>query len=130
MVITRIWSQNKEQGLHCLFMTKNLCYFGIRNILTSNYMFKVKNRITRTRCEIYSKLIIKTTERRQWRLSGIFIVNFEHISHFVLIFIANFEQVNAGWRSMKWFTPAKCKLCFARNPAKLTSAKWVMLSVL
>ena len=30
--------------------------------------------------------------------SGVFIVNFEHISHLVLVFfIDNFEQVNAGW---------------------------------
>ena len=27
------------------------------------------------------KLTIKTPERRQWRLSGVFIVNFEHISY-------------------------------------------------
>ena len=30
-----------------------------------NYMFKVNNRNTRTRCEICSKLTIKTPERRQ-----------------------------------------------------------------
>ena len=30
-----------------------------------NYMFKVNNRNTRTKCEICSKLTIKTTERRQ-----------------------------------------------------------------
>ena len=49
-------------------------------------MFKVNNRNTRTRCEICSELIIKTSERRHWRLSGLFIVNFEHISHLVLVF--------------------------------------------
>ena len=86
-------------------------------------MFKVNNRNSRTRCEIYSKLTIKTPELRKWRLSGFFIVNFEHILHFVLISIANFEQENVGWRSIKWFTATKCKLCFARNPAKLTCAK-------
>ena len=52
-----------------------------------NYMFKVSNRNTRTRCEIYSKLAIKIPERRQWRRSGIFIVNFEHISYLVLVFL-------------------------------------------
>ena len=31
--------------------------------------------------EIYSKLTIKIPERHHWRRSGIFIVNFEHISH-------------------------------------------------
>ena len=47
----------------------------------SNYLLKVNNRNTRERCEIYSKLIIKTLEQHQRRRSGIFIVNFEHISH-------------------------------------------------
>ena len=32
--------------------------------LAGNYMFKVNNRNTRTRCEICSKLTIKTPERR------------------------------------------------------------------
>ena len=41
----------------------------------SNYMFKVNIRNTRTKCEIYSKLPIKTPERRQWRPSGVVIVN-------------------------------------------------------
>ena len=34
------------------------------------------------------KSTIKTPERCQWRRSGIFIVNFEHISHFVLMFLS------------------------------------------
>ena len=50
-----------------------------------NYMFKVNSRNTRTRSEICSKLTIKTPERRHWRLSSVFIVNFEHISHLVLV---------------------------------------------
>ena len=41
-----------------------------------NYIFKVNNRNTRTRCEICSKLT-----------AGIFVVNFEHISHLVLVFL-------------------------------------------
>ena len=45
----------------------------------ASYMFKVNNRNIRTRCELCSKLIIKIPERCQWRHSGIFIVNFEHI---------------------------------------------------
>ena len=44
-------------------------------------MFKVNNRMTRTRCEIFPKLIIKTPERGHWHRSGVFIVNLEHISH-------------------------------------------------
>ena len=50
-------------------------------------MFKVNNRNTRTRCEICSKLTIKTAERRHWRRSGVFIANFEHILHLVLVFL-------------------------------------------
>ena len=34
-----------------------------------------------------SKLTIKTPEQRQRRPSGIFIVNFEHISHLCLVFL-------------------------------------------
>ena len=60
-----------------------------------NYMFRVNNRSTRTRCEVCSKLTIKTPERCHCRRSGVFIVNLEHISH--LVSIVNFEQVNAGW---------------------------------
>ena len=67
------------------------------------YLLKVNNRNTRTRCEICSKLTINTPERRlliplktsenqrfsdvfrgiKRRRSGVFIVNFEHISHLV-----------------------------------------------
>ena len=39
------------------------------------------------------KVTYKDTRRR----SGVFIVNFKHISHFALVFIVKFEQVNAGW---------------------------------
>ena len=43
------------------------------------HLLRVNNRNTRTRCEICSKLTIKTPEQRQWRRSDIFIVNFEHV---------------------------------------------------
>ena len=52
-----------------------------------NYMFRVNNRNTRTRCQICSKLTIKTPERRHCRHSGVFIFHFEHISHLVLLFL-------------------------------------------
>ena len=70
-----------------------------RMSLRSNCTFKLNNINTRTRCEICSNLTIKTPERRQWRCSGAFIVNFEHISYLVLVFlsIVNFEQVNTSW---------------------------------
>ena len=48
-----------------------------------NYMFKVNIRNTRTKCEISSKLLIKTVVS----LSGVFIVNFEYILHLFLVFL-------------------------------------------
>ena len=51
------------------------------------YLLKVNNRDTRKRCKISSKLTIKTPERRHWRRSDVFIVNFEHISHLFLLFL-------------------------------------------
>ena len=66
----------------CFFSRQFFCFFGQ---IVSIYMFKVNNRNTRTRCEICSKLTIKTPER-----------NSEHISHLVLVFLQlNFEHVNA-----------------------------------
>ena len=71
------------------------------------FLLKVNSRNTRARCEICSKLTIKILERRQCRRSGVFIVNFEHVSKFVIVFLlligigvffitsylGNFEQV-------------------------------------
>ena len=51
-------------------------------ILAGNYMFKVNNRNTRTRCEICSKLTkLKLTLKIFYTCGS----------------IVNFEQVNAGW---------------------------------
>ena len=61
------------------------------------YLLKVNNRNNRTRRQIYSKLTIKTPERRQWRRSTVFIVNFEYILHLALVFTVKFEHVIAGW---------------------------------
>ena len=50
--------------------------------LAGNYMFKVNNRNTRTRCDICSKLTIEIRRR-----SSVFTVNFEYILHLVLVFL-------------------------------------------
>ena len=52
-----------------------------------NYMFKVNNRNSKTGCEIYSRLTIKTPERHHCGRSGVFIVNFDHISHLFVVFL-------------------------------------------
>ena len=76
----------------------------------ANYLFKDNNRNTRTRCEIYSKLIC----------SGVFIVNFEHISHLVLVLLLltlskylqagkeNIPKDEFGEKMFKVISPPKC----------------------
>ena len=51
------------------------------------YLFKVNNRSSMKKCEICLKLTRKTPERHQWRRSGVFIVNFKHISHLFLVIL-------------------------------------------
>ena len=60
-------------------------------------LFKISSRNNRTMCEICSKLTRKTPERCHWRRSGVFIVNFKQISHFVCYFIC-------------WLWTSKCRL--------------------
>ena len=72
--------------------TKNIYPLGI-------YLVKV-NKNTTTRCEICSKLTIKTSERPQWCRSGVFIVNFEHVI--------------AGWVFSRW--PYFWIICFLLQP--------------
>ena len=62
------------------------------------YKLKFNSRITRTRCEICLKLTIKIPEQRQWRRSGVFIFNFEYISHHVLVFLL---LRNFRWKYIK-----------------------------
>ena len=52
--------------------------------LANIYLFKVNNRNNRKRLEISWKLTIKLPEWCHW---GDFIVNFEHISHLILLFL-------------------------------------------
>ena len=56
------------------------------NIPAGIYLLKVNDRNTRTRCEICSKLTVKTPERRHLRCSGVFNIKFEHSSYPVLVF--------------------------------------------
>ena len=62
-----------------------------------NFLLKVNNINTRARCELFSKLTVKTPERRQWRRSGVFIVNFEHFTPCSSVCIVNFEHVITDW---------------------------------
>ena len=51
------------------------------------------------------KVSIKTPERHQWRSSGAFIVNFEHICSSVSI--VNFEHVIVDWEFLYCYEPNK-----------------------
>ena len=52
------------------------------------YLLKINNRNTGTKCEICSKLTIKIPEQDHGVLYfGVFIVNFEHTSHLILVFL-------------------------------------------
>ena len=66
-------------------------------------------------CEIYSKLTIKTPERRHRRRSGVFIVNFELILHIVLVFLlfTLIKQMPAGI-STEW-SSSRRHLCMKRK---------------
>ena len=56
------------------------------------HLFKVNNKNTWERCEVSSKLTIKTPEQSQWR--GIV---WTYFTHFSSISIVEFEQVNINW---------------------------------
>ena len=94
-VFSRIRTRNqKKLRIWTLFTQWSLSKISLSHfsgtIPSGNYMFKVNNRNSRTRYELCSNLTIKTLERRHWRRSGVFILNFEHISH--LVSIVNFER--------------------------------------
>ena len=61
--------------------------YGFKNVWSWIVGYSPTDNYTRTRCEVSWKLTIKTPERRHWPRSGVFIVNFEHISHLPLIFL-------------------------------------------
>ena len=74
------------------FYTKNILWRSCQvawtkwNYSAGIYLFKVDNENTRTVCEICTKLTIKTPAWGHWHRSGVFIVNFEQISHIVVVF--------------------------------------------
>ena len=73
-------------------------------------MFKVNNKNIRKRGEICSKLAIKTPELRPWHRSGVFIVNFEQISHlFLVLLLLNLNKyVLLGFiQNTHWFSAHK-----------------------
>ena len=62
-------------------------FIGSYFIKSNIHLFKISNSNSRKRYEICSKLTRETPERRRWRRSSVFIVNFEHILHIFLGFV-------------------------------------------
>ena len=81
--------------------------------LAGDYMFKVNIRNTRARCEILSKLKIKTSKWRAffWCLYCYFWTYFIYCSS---VSIVDFEQINASWvtllDSAKFFWQKWCTI--------------------
>ena len=74
-----------EETIFCSFLLLILLFFS-----KSQETFSCSKSTIETlekKCEICSKLTIETPERPQSRRSGVFIVNFEHISHLFLVFL-------------------------------------------
>ena len=68
-----------------------------------------------------SKLTIKTPKRRQWRHSGVFIFNFEHILHlFLVVLLLTLNKYMLPWKE-----PIEnfCEKLVAKN-RYLFSQKW------
>ena len=69
--------------------TGNAC--NISDISASKCILKINNRNPRksyeTSSKLTSKLTIKTPARRHWCCSVVFILRFEYISHFFLLFL-------------------------------------------
>ena len=121
---------------YCTFPFMNLQIFKVsalgfyvfaalrgRNLIlifpNSIYLFKAKNRNTKERREIYSKLMTDTPERRQWRRLGVLLVSSEHISHLFQEFLV--LTLN------KYMLPGLCAYlthCISRN---LPSANFVLV---
>ena len=86
-----------------LLLTLNL--FNRLLFFSANiYLFKFSNRNTRKKYEIRSKLIIKKPEWCQWHRSGVFIVNFELISHLFLLLILSRSIIAALWRNFSIYS--------------------------
>ena len=64
----------------------------ISSVPERNYLFKVRSWGTRIRCESCSRLRMKTLERCQQHIYGVYIVNCEQYG-----LIIDFEQANVCW---------------------------------
>ena len=90
---------NLYWGLSSELKVANLRTSNKNGLVPSKHQFKVNKRNDSKRCKICSKLATKKPEWRQWCCSGVFIVNFEHISY--LFLHANCSCMKVVW---KWIS--------------------------
>ena len=71
-------------------------------------------------CEIFSKLTIKKPEGLHWLCTGIFIVTFEQILFFALVYLF-FEQAYASWLAKFYYQAEtdRFKSCHENNLVNL-----------
>ena len=124
-------------------------FISVTNYNPANILlFKVINRNTRKRWEIFSELTTKIPERRHWcrsGISGIVIVNVEHISHLFHLFfcwlwtrmfygceITDFSSQKNAFRSSRSQMLFKIELQAWRPPTllKIDSNEGVFLWIL
>ena len=91
-------------------------------------LFKVHYRNKTKRCNIYSKLKIKTPERRHWRRSSV--VNFEHISDLFLVFTLLLWTGNSLLGPSKVNSSHKIAWFIAKNTRKALGNALPLLSLL
>ena len=100
LLFCRLKTENRLFDIFREYRSGTLVWIGKNP--ASIYLFEVNNKSSRNICEICSKLTIKTPERRHWRRSGVFIVSFEHISHFFLVFLLlNLNKLTYARRTTK-----------------------------
>ena len=80
---------SNEASAHLYTLGNNICIR--KNCSTNIFLFKANISNIRKRCEICSKLRIKTPELRS-SSSSVFIVNFEHIYYFFVVFVLTLNK--------------------------------------
>ena len=89
--------QKNEETIQLTFSYSKSTIEALEKDVSLSHLFLVFLFYTLNKKISSSKLTIKIPGKRQWRRSGIVIVNSEHISHFFLVFYCYFEQVNVSW---------------------------------
>ena len=82
-----IWKLFFLEVFLCRFELKRNKEIKVIKTTNMNENIMVKYPSQHLSAQIYSKLTIKSPERRQWRRSGVFTVNSEHTLHLGLVFL-------------------------------------------